>query len=58
MPYASNQQRKFFHTDTAKKAGITKKTVDEFDKASKGKKLPKYSAIDDYLKTKKKKAGV
>jgi hypothetical protein len=41
MPYKSDAQRKFFHTDTAKKKGITKKEVKEFDKASKGKKLPK-----------------
>ena len=41
MPYKSEAQRKFFHTNTAKKAGITKKTVKEFDKASKGKHLPK-----------------
>lgn len=41
MPYKSEQQRKFFHSKGAKKAGISKKTVKEFDKASKGKKLPK-----------------
>jgi len=40
MPYKSDAQRKFFHTASAKKAGITKKQVKEFDKASKGKKLP------------------
>lgn len=40
MPYKSDAQRKFFHTDTAKKAGITNKTIKEFDEASKGKKLP------------------
>jgi len=40
MPYTSNAQRKFFHTKMAKKKGITKSTVKEFDKASKGKKLP------------------
>ena len=40
MPYKSDAQRRFFHTDTAKKAGITGKEVDEFDKASKGMKLP------------------
>ena len=42
MPYSSNQQRKFFHTKTAEEAGIKKSTVEEFDKASKGLKLPKY----------------
>lgn len=41
MPYKSDAQRRFFHTDTAKKAGITSKEVSEFDKASKGMKLPK-----------------
>jgi hypothetical protein len=41
MPYKSEKQRAFFHTDTAKKKGITEKEVKEFDKASKGKKLPK-----------------
>ena len=40
MPYKSDAQRKFFHTKTAKKAGITKKDVKEWDSASKGKKLP------------------
>ena len=40
MPYASDAQRRFFHTDTAKKKGITGKEVKEFDEASKGKKLP------------------
>lgn len=39
-PYASDQQRRFFHTDTARKKGITKGVMDEFDKASKGLKLP------------------
>ena len=42
MPYASDKQRAFFHTATARKAGISAKTVAEFDKASKGKKLPEY----------------
>lgn len=41
MPYKSDAQRKFFHTSTAKKKGITKKMVHEWDEASKGKKLPK-----------------
>jgi hypothetical protein len=40
MPYVSEKQRKFFHTKTAKKKGITAETVKEFDKASKGKELP------------------
>jgi hypothetical protein len=40
MPYKSDAQRRFFHTDSAKKAGITEDEVKEFDQASKGKKLP------------------
>lgn len=40
MPYKSAKQRAFFHTDTARKEGITPKMVKEFDDASKGKKLP------------------
>lgn len=40
MPYKSDKQRRFFHSPGAKKAGISKETVKEFDKASKGKSLP------------------
>jgi hypothetical protein len=40
MPYVSDKQRKFFHTKTAKKAGITSEMVHEWDQASSGKKLP------------------
>lgn len=40
MPYSSDRQRRFFHTQTAKNAGISSKTVKEFDQASKGMKLP------------------
>jgi len=43
MPYSSDAQRKFFHTDTAKKKGITDKEVNEFDQASKGMKLPEHA---------------
>lgn len=43
MPYKSDQQRKFFHSEGAKKAGIKEATVKEFDQASKGKKLPKFA---------------
>lgn len=43
MPYVSDAQRRFFHTDTARKAGISEATVEEFDKASKGKKLPEHT---------------
>ena len=38
MPYRSMKQERFAHTPTAKKAGFPTK---EFDKASKGMKLPK-----------------
>jgi hypothetical protein len=41
MPYKSDAQRKFFHTKTAKRKGITTAMVKEFDESSKGKKLPK-----------------
>lgn len=41
MPYASDAQRRFFHTDTAARKGISAKTVQEYDSASKGMKLPK-----------------
>lgn len=40
MPYKSEKQRKFFHTATARKKGITKKMVKEYDQASKGQNLP------------------
>ena len=40
MPYESEKERRFFHTKTAKKKGITSKMVKEYDNASKGKKLP------------------
>lgn len=44
MPYVSDAQRKFFHTDTARKAGITPADVKHWDDASKGKKLPEHVA--------------
>jgi len=40
MPYKSDAQRKAFHAMEAR-GEISKKTVDEFDTASKGMKLPK-----------------
>lgn len=40
MPYKSDAQRRFFHSAGAKKAGITEAMVKEYDKASKGMKLP------------------
>lgn len=39
MPYKSNKQRRFFHTEAANKAGITAAEVKEFDKESKNMKL-------------------
>lgn len=39
MPYKSDAQRRKFHA-MAKRGEISKKTVEEYDKASKGKKLP------------------
>lgn len=44
MPYVSKAQERFFHTDTARKKGITKAEIDEYDKSSKGMKLPKRAA--------------
>lgn len=41
MPYRSEAQRKFFHSKGAKRAGLTKKDIAEWDKVSKGLKLPK-----------------
>jgi len=41
MPYKSEKQRRFFHTATARRKGITAKIVKEFDRASKGRKLKK-----------------
>jgi hypothetical protein len=38
-PYKSDAQRRFFHA-AAERGEISKKTVEEFDSASKGKKLP------------------
>ena len=41
-PYVSDAQRRFFHTNTAKKKGITAAQVSEYDQASKGMKLPEH----------------
>lgn len=49
MPYVSDKQRKYFHY--AESVGkIAPKVVKEFDKASKGKKLPEYKAKDNKKK--------
>lgn len=39
MPYKSNAQRRYFHA-AEERGDISASTVEEFDKASKGKKLP------------------
>lgn len=41
MPYVSEAQRKWAHTKAGTKALGGKKAVEEWDKATKGKKLPK-----------------
>lgn len=43
MPYVSDKQRRFFHTDTARKKGIKPEVVEEFDEASKGMKMPEHA---------------
>lgn len=40
MPYKSDAQRRFFHSEGAAKAGITPAMVVEWDSASKGKDTP------------------
>lgn len=40
-PYASDAQRRFFHTDTAKAKGISAEDVHGKDQVSKGRSLPK-----------------
>lgn len=40
MLYKSESQRRFFHSAGAKKAGISQKTIQEYDKASTGMVLP------------------
>ena len=55
MPYKSDAQRKLFHA-LLKRGEIDKATVDEYDKASKGKDLPeKVSKISKMLKKNKEK---
>lgn len=41
MPYVSERQRKWAHTPAGTRALGGKKAVEEWDKATKGKKLPK-----------------
>lgn len=54
MAYKSDQQRKFFHSPGALKAGITKPQVKEFDELSKGIKLPKFAKLKTKLSLKDK----
>lgn len=51
MPYKSDAQRRFFHSPGAKKAGISQSTVNEFDQASKGMKLPEKMTKDKHGNT-------
>ncbi len=52
MPYASNAQRRYFHAH-AKELESQGVNVGEWDKASKGKKLPEHKAklVKRYDKT-------
>lgn len=52
MPYKSNAQRKYFHAAESR-GEISPKTVKEFDKASKGKKLPEHVKGSKFSKLKK-----
>ena len=55
MPYVSEAQRRFFHTATARKRGISSDEVEEYDKASKGEELPeRKQRIQKALRKKKK----
>ncbi len=57
MPYVSDKQRRYFHYAESKGL-ISPKTVNEFDKASKGMKLPekvgdkkkKFKNLSNYMK--------
>lgn len=55
MPYKSEAQRRFFNSDKAKEKGISQKTVDEYNSASKDLKLPEKMSGVDKLKAKVKK---
>lgn len=46
MPYVSDRQRRFFHTETARKHGITPALVREYDAASREKKANGQGASD------------
>lgn len=55
MPYSSDSQRRFFHSSGAKKAGISSETINEYDKTSKGMKLPE--KVERFKKLKHKLKG-
>ena len=46
--YDSEAQRRFFHTEAAREAGITQADVDKRDKESKGKHLPERAGEKDH----------
>lgn len=59
MPYVSNAQRRLFHAKEAR-GEISSATVDEFDQASKGMKLPERvgkKKLPGHIDTKKKRPG-
>lgn len=49
MPFKSMKQERWAHTDTGEKK-LGKKTVDEFDQASKGMDLPEKAPINPFSK--------
>lgn len=57
MPYKSDSQRRYFHAAEAR-GEISKDTVQEFDEASKGKKLPEKVGVGHARKHQKKMEGV
>jgi hypothetical protein len=56
MPYASEQQRKYFNANrkNMERKGVD---VDEWNRASKGKKLPKRSAKRGQKRTRRSRRG-
>ena len=50
VPYKSDKQRKFMHA-AADRGDISRKVVDEFDQASKGKPLPPQRQVNVEFKT-------
>ena len=56
MPYKSDAQRRFFHSAGAQESGIKPSVVKEYDKESKGMKLPehvkKFSKLKESMKKK------